>query len=61
MRHGNLKEAPNYTNAALIMGGVNLFWMFLVIWASLGFWAVLVTGYALDRLILWLAARRCAR
>jgi hypothetical protein len=60
MRHGNLKEAPNYTNAALVMAGVNLLWMFMVIWAAFGFAAVLVTGYALDRLILWCAGRRRA-
>ena len=60
MQHGNLKEAPNYTNAALVMGGVNLLWVFMVIWAVFGFLAVLATGYALDRLILWCAARKRA-
>ena len=27
MKHGDLKKAPNYTTAALVMGVVNLFWM----------------------------------
>jgi len=58
MRRGNMKEAPNYTNAALVMGAVNLLWVFMVIWATLGFLAVLVTGFVLDKLILWCARRR---
>ncbi|WP_297773494.1 hypothetical protein [uncultured Roseovarius sp.] len=56
-----MKEAPNYTNAALVMGGVNLLWVFMVIWATLGFLAVLVAGFALDKLILWCARRRTGR
>lgn len=58
MTKGPLDSAPNYTNAALVMGAVNLVWVFLVIWATLGFVAVLATGYALDRLIMWRARRR---
>ncbi|GAW33811.1 hypothetical protein RA2_00856 [Roseovarius sp. A-2] len=58
MRRGNLKAAPNYTNAALVMGAVNLLWVFMVIWATLGFLAVLVTGFVLDKLIQWCARRR---
>ena len=50
--------APDFTNAALVMGAVNLVWMLMLIWATLGFAAVLVTGYALDRLIAWRARRR---
>jgi hypothetical protein len=53
-----MKAAPNYTNAALVMGAVNLLWVFMVIWATLGFLAVLVTGFVLDKLILWCARRR---
>jgi hypothetical protein len=40
------------------MGAVNLLWVFMVIWATLGFLAVLVTGFVLDKLILWCARRR---
>lgn len=56
MRRGNMPEAPNYTNAALVMGAVNLIWMFMVIWATFGFLTVLITGFILDRIIL-----RCVR
>ncbi len=53
-----VQPAPNYTNACLVMAGLNLFWIFGVIWVLIGLWAVMVTGYALDKLISWLARRR---
>jgi len=53
-----MDAAPNYTTAALVMGGVNLFWILLLIRAVLGFAAVLAVGYALDRLIVWGARRQ---
>lgn len=53
-----MDAAPNYTTAALVMGGVNLFWILLLIRGFLGFGAVLAVGYALDRLIAWCARRR---
>jgi len=58
VRRSPLNAAPDYTNAALVMGAVNLVWIFVVIWATFGFAAVLITGYALDRLIVWRARRR---
>ena len=36
MRERNIKAAPNYTVPALIMAGVNLMWIFVVIWAAFG-------------------------
>jgi len=57
MRRGNMPEAPNYTNAALVMGAVNLFWLLAVLWAVYGWPVVLVAGYAIDRLICWRARR----
>ena len=27
-----MQEAPNYTNAALVMGLVNLLWIFMALW-----------------------------
>lgn len=44
-------SAPNYTNAALVMGLVNLLWIFMALWAMFGFSVVLITGFALDRMI----------
>jgi len=58
MRRGNMPSAPDYTNAALVMGFVNLLWVLMVLWAAFGFAAVLAAGFSLDRLIVWLANRR---
>ena len=52
------KRAPDYTDAALAMGLVNLLWVFLLLWATLGFWSVLLAGLALNHAITWLAERR---
>lgn len=51
MRRGNMPSAPNYTNAALVMGLVNLLWIFGVLWAAFGLPVVLLVGFVLDKLI----------
>ena len=51
MRRGNLPEAPNYTNAALVMGAVNLVWIFMVLWIAFGFVSVLAVGWLLNLVI----------
>lgn len=48
MRRGNISEAPNYTNAALVMGLVNLLWIFMVLWAAFGLPVVLAVSYGLN-------------
>ncbi len=53
-----MPEAPNYTTAALVMGLVNLLWIFGVIWAVFGLPVVVVAGLVLNRLISWLGTRR---
>ena len=57
MRRGNLPAAPNYTNAALVMGLVNLLWIFIALWIAFGLPVVLAIGFALDKLISRLARR----
>ena len=57
MRRGNLPEAPNYTNAALVMGLVNLLWIFMVLWAVFGLPIVLAISYVLNRLIIRMEER----
>ncbi len=52
------KRVEDYTNAALVSLGVNLLWIFMAIWAIVGFWAVVLAGLVLNRLITWLQARR---
>ncbi len=51
MRRGNLPEAPNYTTAALLMGLVNLLWIFMVLRAIFGLPAVFAAAYGLNLLI----------
>ena len=51
MRRDDTSSAPDFTNAALIMGLVNLVWIFMALWAVFGFWMVLGVGFVLDKLI----------
>ena len=48
MRDHRLDKAPDFTNAALVMGFVNLLWIFAVIWALFGMIAVLLTAFGLN-------------
>lgn len=57
MRRGNLPSAPNYTNAALVMGLVNLLWIFMALWIAFGLWVVLFIGFVLNKLITRLERR----
>lgn len=50
--------APDYTNAALIMGFVNLFWSFLLISAKFGLPATLAVAFFLNYLITRFAHHR---
>lgn len=55
------KRVEDYTTANLILLFVNLLWIFGVIWASLGFAAVLLTGWFLNHMITRLEAYRASR
>ena len=57
MNRGVLPEAPNYTNAALVMALVNLLWIFAVLWAVFGMPVVLLLGWGLNRAISRLGRR----
>ncbi|WP_319826234.1 hypothetical protein [Thalassovita sp.] len=46
-----MREAPDYTTAALVMGLVNLLWVLVVVWAYSGLPGVLIAGVALNMLI----------
>ncbi|MGB2203379.1 hypothetical protein [Pseudooceanicola atlanticus] len=41
-------RAPDYTVAALVMGFVNLLWIFGVIWSLYGLPAVMAAGWLLN-------------
>lgn len=51
-------RAPDYTNAALIMLGVNLTWVLIAIWAIWGFIAAMSLGAVLNHGISRIASRR---
>ena len=54
----DLPEAPNFTQACIVMFGVNLMWILMVIWALWGLLAVAVTGWVVNRLITRIGAAR---
>ena len=43
--------APDFTQACVVMFGINLTWMLMVIWAVWGLLAVAATGWAVNRVI----------
>ncbi len=51
-------SAPNFKNAAIVMFGVNITWIFVTIWAIWGLIAVAVTGYAINHIINFIEKRR---
>ena len=58
MQNRPVGRAPNYTNAALVMGLVNLLWVFMAIWALFGFAWVVLAALVLNRLIARLEPHR---
>ena len=52
MRDNNDRPAaPNFTQACVVMFGVNITWVFVMIWAIWGILAVAVTGWVLNQII----------
>jgi len=60
METNERRPAPNYTNAALVMGFVNLFCIFMTLWALYGLPVVLAVAYGLNLLITRLSQQRRA-
>lgn len=60
MDHRRIGTAPDYTNAALTMIGVNLIWMLTLIWALWGFLVALSLTALINHAITRLARRRMA-
>ncbi|SDI34883.1 MULTISPECIES: hypothetical protein [Aliiruegeria] len=58
MKRHSLGSAPDYTTAALVTLGINLFCLLCAIWALFGFAAVLLFGFAADRALNFLQRRR---
>ncbi len=51
MRDDHVNEAPDFTNSALLMGAVNLTWIFTLIWALFGMGPVLIVALCLNHAI----------
>ncbi|WP_146347267.1 hypothetical protein [Falsiphaeobacter marinintestinus] len=58
MSNRQITAAPDYTLPALVMMGVNLTWVFFVIWAMWGLLPVIVMGLILNHAITRLEDRR---
>ena len=56
--------APNYTNACIVMFGVNITWILVAIWAIWGLIAAMLLAlgvhHLMDRVRDWAAARQAA-
>jgi hypothetical protein len=61
MEHRHPKRVEDYTTANLIIIFVNMLWIFGVIWANFGLWAVVLTAWVLNHGITRLAAFRASR
>ena len=61
MRNPDRPPAPNYTNACIVMFGVNITWIFMVIWAIWGLLVVMLLGAVINHLMKRLEARAQAR
>ena len=55
------QAAPDYTTAALVMGLVNMLWIFFALWVAFGMGAVIAAGYLVFVWIDILAQRRRPR
>ena len=57
-------RAPNYTNACIVMFGVNITWALVAIWAIWGLIAAILLGLGVNHLIervqVWAARRQAA-
>ena len=57
MRDRPMRSAPDYTLAALVMLGVNLTWVFFLLWAVWGLLPVVLLAIFMNHLIGRLACR----
>lgn len=64
MNDRNIGTAPNYTNACIVMFGVNITWILVAIWAIWGLIAAMLLGIGVNHLIercrVWAAHRQAA-
>lgn len=61
MRDYERPSAPNYTTACIVMFGVNIAWIFLVVWAIWGLVIVALMGGAINHVMTRMQERALAR
>ncbi|WP_072776741.1 histidinol phosphate aminotransferase [Marivita hallyeonensis] len=61
MQQKHAKRVEDYTTANLILIFVNLLWIFGVIWANFGLFAVILTGWLLNHGITRVEQYRASR
>ena len=61
MSNHQMAKAPNYTNAALVMGFVNLMWVLMLLWGIYGFVPALAFGAVLLAVLRTVEDRRARR
>jgi len=57
MQNNHPREVENFTGPFLVSAGMVVFVGLIVLWASFGYVAALVSGFVLRRLIDWLPVR----
>jgi hypothetical protein len=60
MENHKLGRAPNYTNACIVMFGVNLGWLLLLLFAVYGLFAAVFICLSVNHWLNWLEMRRRA-
>ena len=61
MRSDEPIKAPDFTNACVVMFGVNITWIFTVIWAIWGLIIVMIVGAFINHMMTRLHARAMRR
>jgi hypothetical protein len=51
-------SAPNFKQTCIVMFGINIAWVFFVIWSIWGLIAVASTGWCINRAISLIASRQ---
>ncbi|MEP5728129.1 MAG: hypothetical protein ABJL67_02020 [Sulfitobacter sp.] len=51
MRDDDRPAAPNFTQACVVMFGVNITWIFMLIWSIWGLLAVAALGWVVNKVI----------
>ncbi|MEP4197825.1 MAG: hypothetical protein ABJL99_19540 [Aliishimia sp.] len=51
MHDDNRTSAPDFTNACIVMFGVNIAWVFMVIWAIWGLIFVMMLGAVINHMM----------